>query len=136
MNDRCAAGTGRFLEIMATTLGYSIDEIGYHAMEADSPAMINSMCTVFAESEVISLLSKGEYPRNIALGLHSSIVNRIFAMVGRLGVGAYTVFAGGVAKNPCIVALLEKHFGQEIIVPNEPQLLGSIGAALAVNGDG
>jgi predicted CoA-substrate-specific enzyme activase len=134
MNDRCAAGTGRFLEVMATTLGYSIDEIGRYALQAEGSATINSMCTVFAESEVISLISKGEDPKNIAYGLHNSIANRIYSMLGRIGIRKRVVFAGGVAKNPCMVALLGKRLGQELIIPDEPQLIGSIGAALSANG--
>ena len=131
MNDRCAAGTGRFLEVMATALGYTIDEIGAHAMRADRAAAINSMCTVFAESEVITLLAKGEDPRNIALGVHSAIINRIFALSGRIDLDDTIVFAGGVAKNPCMISLLGKRLKNTIIVPDEPQIVGAIGAALA-----
>lgn len=134
MNDRCAAGTGRFLEVMATTLGLSVEEIGPYALEAEESATINSMCTVFAESEVISLISQGEDPKKIALGLHTSIANRIFSMLGRIGIRKNIVFAGGVARNNCMIALLEKRFGQSLIIPDEPQLIGSIGAALSVNG--
>ena len=134
MNDRCAAGTGRFLEVMAATLGFSIEEIGHHALQADESATINSMCTVFAESEVISLISQGEDPRKIAFGLHNSIANRIFSMLGRIGIRKNIVFAGGVARNNCMVVLLEKRFGQQLIIPEEPQLVGSIGAALSANG--
>jgi predicted CoA-substrate-specific enzyme activase len=134
MNDRCAAGTGRFLEIMATTLGLSIEEVGSYALQSDESATINSMCTVFAESEVISLVSQGEDPRKIALGLHASIANRIFSMLGRMGIRKNIVFAGGVANNGCMVTLLEKRFGQPLIIPDEPQMIGSIGAALTTNG--
>jgi predicted CoA-substrate-specific enzyme activase len=134
MNDRCAAGTGRFLEVMATVLGYSIGEIGDLALKADHASTINSMCTVFAESEVVSLISKGEDPKCIAYGLHNSIANRIFSMLGRIGIRDRVVFAGGVAKNSCMIALLEKRLGQKLIVPDEPQLVGSIGAALSANG--
>ncbi len=135
MNDRCAAGTGRFLEIMAATLGYTIDEIGAYAMKADHAAAINSMCTVFAESEVITLLSKGEKPQNIALGVHSSIINRICALSGRISLDDDIVFAGGVAKNPCMTELLEKRLKTKIYVPDEPQIVGAIGAALAADND-
>lgn len=130
MNDRCAAGTGRFLEIMAVTLGYSISEIGKKALGADSNVSINSMCTVFAESEVVSLISRGENPANIAHGLHQSIVNRIYSLIGMIDSDVSIVFAGGVAKNPCIVKLLEQKLGKRLLVPDEPQILGAIGAAL------
>jgi len=133
MNDRCAAGTGRFLEVMATTLGYTIDEIGKHALHADHAAAINSMCTVFAESEVITLLAKGEDPQNIALGVHNAIINRIFALSGRISLDDTVVFAGGVAKNPCMVSLLGKRLNNTILVPDEPQIIGAIGAALVAN---
>jgi activator of 2-hydroxyglutaryl-CoA dehydratase len=83
---------------------------------------------------VISLISKGEDPKNIAYGLHDSIANRIYSMLGRIGIRKHVVFAGGVAKNPCMIALLGKKIGQELIVPDEPQLIGAIGAALIANG--
>lgn len=133
MNDRCAAGTGRFLEIMAATLGYTIDEIGANAMQTNHAATINSMCTVFAESEVITLLSKGEKPKNIALGVHTAIINRILALSGRISLDDDIVFAGGVAKNPCMVELLGNRLKTKIFVPDEPQIVGAIGAALAAD---
>ncbi|MGB3340252.1 MAG: acyl-CoA dehydratase activase [bacterium] len=131
MNDRCAAGTGRFLEIMATTLGFSIDQFGEEAIKASRQVTINSMCTVFAESEVISLISKGESTQNIARGLHDAVINRLFALIGRINLDNNIMFAGGVAKNTCIAALLEERLGKKIYVPEEPQIVGSIGAALA-----
>ncbi len=131
MNDRCAAGTGRFLEIMATTLGFTIDKFGEEAIKAKDSVAISSMCTVFAESEVISLIACGKSPKCIARGLHESVVNRIFSMISRIGFQDEIVFAGGVAKNPCMVSLLEKRFGSKIQVPKEPQIVGAIGAALA-----
>ena len=132
MNDRCAAGTGRFLEVMAHTLGYSLDNLGQSALKADRSVTINSMCTVFAESEVVSLLARGEKPQNIALGLHESIISRILSMMGRIGCEDEVIFAGGVAKNPCVVALLEKKLATKINVPSEPQIVGAIGAALSI----
>jgi predicted CoA-substrate-specific enzyme activase len=132
MNDRCAAGTGKFLEVMAHTLGYPIGEFGTEALAAVDPVSINSMCTVFAESEVISLIARGENPQNIALGLHKSIVNRILAMLSKTGYGDTIVFAGGGAKNPCLVNLLENRLGRKLYVPEEPQIVGAIGAALSL----
>lgn len=130
MNDRCAAGTGRFLEVMATTLGYSLSEFGLTALRAESAAVINSMCTVFSESEVVSLIAKGIARDSIALGLHESIVNRLLALAGRVGVESPLVLCGGVARNPCILALLEKKLTTRLLVPDEPQIVGALGAAL------
>ena len=101
MNDKCAAGTGRFLEVMAKTLGYTIEEFGNEALKADDEIKISSMCTVFGESEVISLLARGTDRHQIALGIHKSIVNRIIGMLCRVSGGDSLFFAGGVAKNPC-----------------------------------
>lgn len=136
MNDRCAAGTGKFLEVMAHTLGYPIAGFGREALSSADSVSINSMCTVFAESEVISLIARGESPRRIALGLHQSIVNRILAMIGRTGYEDIIFFAGGAANNPCLVRLLEKRLSRTLHVPDEPQIVGAVGAALSVQNTG
>ncbi|MEO0069058.1 MAG: acyl-CoA dehydratase activase [candidate division WOR-3 bacterium] len=130
MNDRCAAGTGRFLEVMATTLGYTLSEFGTKALEADEAAVINSMCTVFSESEVVSLIAKGVDKGSIARGLHESIVNRLLALAGRVGVEPPVVLCGGVALNPCIRTLLEEKLNTKLLIPSEPQIVGALGAAL------
>ncbi len=130
MNDRCAAGTGRFLEVMAGVLGYGLGEFGGEALAADRPAVVSSMCTVFAESEVISLLAAGEDRRRIALGLHQSIADRIWPLAARLDVRGEVVLAGGVALNPCLVELLSRKMGQPVVVPEKPQLVSALGAAL------
>ena len=130
MNDRCAAGTGRFLEIMARALGFSIESFGPAACEAREPVAITSTCTVFAESEVISLLARGEDVRGIALGIHQAIIDRLVTMVRRIGLRPQVVFAGGVARNPCIARLLSERLGLEIQVPDNPQVVGALGAAL------
>ena len=132
MNDRCAAGTGRFLEVMAMTLGYTVAEFGNEALKAPASVAINSMCTVFSESEVISLIAGGESKQSIALGLHESIVSRLLALVGRVGVEPPVVLTGGVALNPCIRTLLERRFGLRLLVPEGPQIVGALGAALSV----
>jgi predicted CoA-substrate-specific enzyme activase len=131
MNDRCAAGTGRFLEVMAATLGYTVEEFGPEALKASESVAINSMCTVFSESEVVSLIAGGESKQSIALGLHESIVNRLLALVGRVGVESPVVLTGGVARNPCIRALLERRLGVPLLVSDEPQIVGALGAALS-----
>lgn len=131
MNDKCAAGTGRFLEIMAASLGFSLEEFGGAALSGRESLRINSMCTVFAESEVISLKNHGRNTRDIALAVHQSIVDRLLAMLHRAGgPGAELVFSGGVAKNICIVKLIEKKLGISVKLPKRPELTGAIGAAL------
>ncbi|HTQ08553.1 MAG TPA: acyl-CoA dehydratase activase [Fimbriimonadaceae bacterium] len=130
MNDRCAAGTGKFLEVMAKTLGYQIEEFGDEALQAKNEIDISSMCTVFAESEVISLVAKGADRGEIAHGLHVSAMRRALGMVSRVSDGADLVFAGGVAKNACMRALLEKHLSRKVLVPNDPQTVCALGAAL------
>jgi predicted CoA-substrate-specific enzyme activase len=135
MNDRCAAGTGKFLEVMARALGFTIEEFGSHALKARKDIQISSMCTVFAESEVTSLLAKGEERLDIALGLHRSVVRRAAGMLKRVSEQGPLVFAGGVARNPCMHRLLEEALQSDIIVPESPQMVGALGAALLA-GDG
>lgn len=130
MNDRCAAGTGKFLEIMARTLGYEIDEFGNDALLAKEDISISSMCTVFAESEVTSLIAKGRERREIAKGLHASVINRVAGMVNRVSSDGDVVFTGGVAKNPCMKELLEKKLSRNVLIPADPQVTGAFGAAL------
>lgn len=131
MNDRCAAGTGRFLENMAHALGMRIDEFGPHALQAGgAPVRISSMCTVFAESEVVSLIARGEDGHRVALGLHQAIVDRVGGMIRRVGVEERFVFAGGVAQNPCLQRLFAEALGVPLTVPDEPQIVGALGAAL------
>jgi (R)-2-hydroxyacyl-CoA dehydratese activating ATPase len=130
MNDRCAAGTGKFLEFMATALQVPLEDFGPFALTATRRIQINSMCTVFAESEATSLMARGEAPANIALGLHLAIVQRTLAMLRRVGVAEPVLFAGGVAHNPCVRALIEEHLGLPVIVPELPDMVGALGAAL------
>ncbi|THB81750.1 MAG: 3-hydroxyacyl-ACP dehydratase [Desulfobacteraceae bacterium] len=130
MNDRCAAGTGKFLEIMAQALGFSMDTFGTAAKNAQKSLGISSMCTVFAESEVTSLLARGENPEEIAKGLHQSVVKRAAAMLNRVSPEGPVVFTGGVAKNTCIVKFLEQTIHREVWVPESPEMNGAIGAAL------
>ncbi len=135
MNDRCAAGTGKFLEVMASTLGFSIDRFGAEALSAEREVKINSMCTVFAESEVVSLLARKEGARNIALGLHGAIAEKVFSMIRRVGAKKDVVFSGGVAYNPCVKALLEARLACPVLVPERPELVGALGAALLAGSD-
>jgi predicted CoA-substrate-specific enzyme activase len=130
MNDRCAAGTGRFLEVMAGALGYTVESFGAEALQADRPAQVNSMCTVFAESEVVSLIARGEDRRRIALGLHAATARRVAAMASRVSLGERTLFVGGVAQNPCMVRCLQDELPCVLVVPPDPQTAVALGAAL------
>jgi predicted CoA-substrate-specific enzyme activase len=130
MNDKCAAGTGRFLEVMARALELNLEDFGKLSLMAKKPAKISSMCTVFAESEVISLISKGETRENIIAGIHESIASRMAAMMGRSGVAKPVVMTGGVAKNLGIKNALEKKLNIRIEVPATAQVNGAIGAAI------
>ncbi|MEJ2293989.1 MAG: acyl-CoA dehydratase activase [Candidatus Lokiarchaeota archaeon] len=130
MNDKCAAGTGSFLEVMAHALEVPIDQFGILALQSSKPASISSTCTVFAESEVISLFAKGASKQDIASGIHKSIARRVAGMAKRIGVSPKLVFCGGVAKNDAVKKYLEEELGFEIIRPEFPQLTGAIGAAI------
>ncbi|MBU0675114.1 MAG: 3-hydroxyacyl-ACP dehydratase [Proteobacteria bacterium] len=131
MNDKCAAGTGRFLEIMAASLGFRLGKFGAAALESGNEVAINSMCTVFAESEVISMKNRGIPVKDIAMGVHLSVVERLVGMLNRVGYGESIVFSGGVARNPCIVQLLQDRLGTVKVESNpSPDLVGALGAAL------
>ncbi len=130
MNDKCAAGTGKFLEYTARALEVQIEELGGLALASKTPAGITSMCTVFAESEVISLRARGFTKEDIAAGLIESIARRVAVMARQLGLKQNVAFVGGVAKNAGIKAALEKELGILLYVPPEPQITGALGAAL------
>ncbi len=130
MNDKCAAGTGRFLEVMAHALEVPIEEFGVLALQSNKPASISSTCTVFAESEVISLFARGASKQDIASGIHKSIARRVAGMAKRIGVSPKLIFCGGVAKNEAVKKYLEEELGFEIVRPEYPQLTGAIGAAI------
>jgi (R)-2-hydroxyacyl-CoA dehydratese activating ATPase len=130
MNDRCAAGTGKFLEVMARTLEVSISDMGDLALSGRKKIQINSLCTVFAESEVVSLIAKGEEAGSIALALHEAIATRIVSMVRRTGLKEKVILAGGASLNKCLRTLLQHKLGVELITPDSPQTVGALGAAL------
>lgn len=134
MNDKCAAGTGRFLEVMARALEVDLDGFGALSLRAVDPSRISSLCTVFAESEVISLISKGEKRENIIAGIHESIAARIAAMANRLRIAPLVVMTGGVAKNIGVVKALERKIGMAVQVSEYAQVNGAIGAALLATG--
>ncbi|MFB0532857.1 MAG: acyl-CoA dehydratase activase [Desulfatiglandales bacterium] len=130
MNDKCAAGTGRFLEVMAAALETELTDMGRRSLYAKRGVSISSMCTVFAESEVISLIAEGYGEGEIIRGLHEAICRRIFGMTKRLRVREEITLSGGVAKNQAIAETLKALFGIRINVPEEPQIVGALGAAL------
>jgi (R)-2-hydroxyacyl-CoA dehydratese activating ATPase len=129
MNDKCAAGTGRFLEVMARAMEVNLETFGALSLQADQPAKISSLCTVFAESEVISLISKGVTRENIIAGIHESIGARVAAMAKRVGLRGPVMMTGGVAKNNGVVQALEEKLGLRIEVSPYAQVNGAIGAA-------
>jgi predicted CoA-substrate-specific enzyme activase len=130
MNDKCAAGTGRFLEMMADTLGMELSEFAHTGLKWEEDIKISSMCSVFAESEVISLIAQNKKRPDIIHGINASITSRIYAMVARLNCGPRYMMTGGVAKNKGVALALSKRLGEDIILPGEPQICGALGAAL------
>jgi len=130
MNDKCSAGTGRFLENTARRLNVPLEQLGDQALSTSEEASISSTCTVFAESEVISLIAHGVSLPSILRGLHHSLIRRIMAMVRTVGLVPPLMLSGGVAQNPAIHRLLEEETGETILIPHYPQLLGARGAAL------
>jgi predicted CoA-substrate-specific enzyme activase len=130
MNDKCAAGTGRFLEVMARALEIELDRLGPVSLKHKKSVDISSMCTVFAESEVVSLIAEGYAREDILHGLHQSIASRITAMARGLSVGGAVVLCGGVAKNTGVVRAFEERLKTRVKVPPEPQIVAALGAAI------
>ncbi|MHB1457101.1 MAG: acyl-CoA dehydratase activase [Armatimonadota bacterium] len=129
MNDRCAAGTGRFLEIVASRFDIDIRRLGEMAAGSANPAPISSMCVVFAETEIIGLLSSGVLPEDIVAGVQDSVASRVVAMAGRR-TESPIVFTGGVALVDGMGKALERSFGKPVLIVPSPQLTGAIGAAI------
>ena len=130
MNDKCAAGTGKFLEYTARALEVPIEEFGFLALSSKEPANVSSMCTVFAESEAISLRARGFKKEDIAAELIESVSRRVAVMARQAGLNQNVAFVGGVAKNVGIKIALEKDLGISLYVPPHPQITGALGAAL------
>lgn len=130
MNDKCAAGTGRFLEVMARRLELPLEELGPLALQSQQPVTISSMCTVFAESEVVGLVAQQVSRQDIVAGLCHSVARRVATLVKRLGLLPPVAFAGGVAKNAGVVQALQEELGEKLLIPEEPQIVGALGAAL------
>jgi predicted CoA-substrate-specific enzyme activase len=134
MNDKCAAGTGRFLEVMARALEVKLEDLGRLSRSAQRTIKISSMCTVFAESEVVSLIADNQPKEVIIRGLHDAIADRILGMIRRVGVEEKVTLTGGVAKNEGVVQALEERLEVRVFVPPEPQIIGALGAALLARG--
>lgn len=130
MNDKCAAGTGRFLEMMARTLEMDISEMGPESLKWKEDIDISSMCSVFAESEVISLIALNKEKADIAHGLHKAIANKSYSLLKRVGLNETFMMTGGVAKNPGVVKAVEEKLGSKLFICKEPEIVGALGAAL------
>jgi len=129
MNDRCAAGTGRFLEVVAAKLETSLDQLGVLASRSRNPAHISSTCVVFAETEIIGLLAAGALPEDIIAGVQAAIAQRVGAMAGR-NIDPPLVFTGGVAMVPGMSGALEAVLGHPVAIAPAPQMTGALGAAI------
>lgn len=131
MNDKCAAGTGRFLEVMADAMEVKLEDMGKVSLEAIKPCLLSTTCTVFAETEVISLIASGAGKENIIAGLNESIAKRVGSMAKRLGIQEKVAFVGGVAKNIGVKKALEEYLGVKFVTGSiDPQINGALGAAL------
>lgn len=130
MNDKCAAGTGRFLEIMAQVLEVDIEELGELSLRSEKKIEMSNMCTVFVESEVVSLIAEGRTREDIAAGIHSAIVDRVLSLAHRIGIKEAITLTGGVNKNIGIVHTIRQRLALSVNIPDEPQIVGALGAAL------
>lgn len=130
MNDKCAAGTGRFFEVMARALEVDLSEFGAVSLRASKQIRLSSVCTVFAESEVISLIARGESVENILFGLCLSAAERVKRLAQKVGIVEEVTLTGGVAKNAGFVKALSELLGVRMNIPEEPQIIGALGAAL------
>lgn len=130
MNDKCAAGTGRFLGAASSALDIPLDDLGPTALKGERPVKISTTCTVFAESEVLSWLGKGKKIEDILLGVHKSIAARSAGLLRRVGIEEQVTFTGGVARNAAMVHTLNERLGLEVNVSEESHYMGALGAAL------
>jgi len=130
MNDKCAAGTGRFLGAAAAALSIPLDELGPTALRGERPVKISTTCTVFAESEVLSWMGKGKKIQDILLGVHQSIALRSAGLLRRVGIEDEVTFTGGVARNVAMVEALKKKLGTELNVSEDSHYMGALGAAI------
>lgn len=136
LNDKCAAGTGIFLDAMAQVLGVPVEQMGPLSLESSAAVSITSTCVVFAESEVVSQVHRQTPKKDILRGIHKSVAARVFGLANRIGLGADAMAIGGLARNAGIIACLEELMGQKICVPENPQIVCALGAALIAAGKG
>ena len=129
MNDKCAAGTGKFLETMALTLNISLDELSKLGLQTDESVDISNVCTVFAESEVINHVHSGKPKEAIINGLYQSVANKILKQINGINISSKVAMSGGVAKNKGVVKKIEQNLGFSLEVPSKPQIVGALGAA-------
>lgn len=130
MNDKCAAGSGRFIEMIADTIGVPLDKVGDLSLQSKNPATISNICTIWAQQEVAASLAEGVPVADLLAGVHQSLADRISRMVNRLKVEEVVVVTGGGGKNKGLVKALSEELGHEILVPEEPLITGALGAAL------
>jgi predicted CoA-substrate-specific enzyme activase len=130
MNDKCAAGTGRFLEVMAKVLNADIQDIGLLSLDGTDPCQISNTCTVFAESEMVALRADGKRREDILAGIHSAMAHRVAIMGSAIGFRDRVVFTGGVARNVGMQKALQDRIGKDVLVPENPQIVGALGAAI------
>jgi len=130
MNDKCAAGTGRFIEVIADTLGVPLDKVGDLSLQSKNPAKISNICTIWAQQEVAASLAEGVPISDLLAGVHQSLADRISRMVSRLRVEEAVIVTGGGAKNKGLLKALSEQLDHEVFVPDEPLITGALGAAL------
>ncbi len=130
LNDKCSAGTGRFLEVMARVLDISIDELGPLALKSKNPSQISSTCTVFAESEVIGRIGSGDSPEDIAAGIHLAMASKVRSLAKQVKIEPPVGITGGVSLNPAFRYYLSNLIEQDLWMPDSPQYTGALGAAL------
>jgi len=130
MNDKCAAGSGRFIEVIADTLGVPLDRVGDLSLQSENPAKISNICTIWAQQEVAASLTEGIPISDLFAGVHQSLADRISRMVNRLRVEDEVIVTGGGGKNKGLLRALSEQLGHEVQVPEEPLITGALGAAL------
>jgi predicted CoA-substrate-specific enzyme activase len=130
MNDKCAAGSGRFIEVIADALGVPLDRVGELSLESRNPAKISNICTIWAQQEVAASLAGGVPISDLLAGVHHSLADRICRMVNRLRVEDAVIVTGGGGKNKGLLKALSEQLGREVLVPEEPLITGALGAAL------
>lgn len=130
MNDKCAAGTGRFFELIAKVMDLPLGEIGRLSLEANDEVRMSSTCAVFGKSEVASLMRQGRNKADILGGVHTAVTERVVTLLRRVGITPDLAITGGIARNAGIVQRVQEKVGYKALIPEEPQIIGALGAAL------